>query len=51
MKPPLVTSILLLSTLTFAQTETPRVKAVSQVELTALLATGSTSERLAKRVP
>jgi TonB family protein len=37
----------MLSGLTFAQITAPRRKALSQVELTALLATGSTSERLA----
>ena len=36
--------------MSFAQTEPPRGKALSQIELVALLATGSTSERAAKKV-
>jgi TonB family protein len=45
-----IISVLMLSGLTFAQIEAPRGKALNQIELTALLATGSTSERLARLV-
>jgi TonB family protein len=50
MKPFIIISVLMLSSLTFAQIAAPHGKALSQVELTALLATGSTSERLARLV-
>ena len=50
MKPLLIISVLMLNGLAFSQIEAPRGKALSQVELTALLATGSTSERLARLV-
>jgi TonB family protein len=50
MKPFLLILPLMLSGLNFAQNQAPRGKAVSQIEVTALLATGSTSGRISKRV-
>src|ERR1035437_2723760 len=50
MKPFFVTSLLMLSSLTFALNGPQRGKGLSQIEVTALLATGSTSDRIAKRV-
>ena len=50
MKPLIVSSLLMLGSLTFAQNVASPGKALSQIEVTALLATGSTSDRIAKRV-
>ena len=50
MKPFIVTCLVMLIGLTFGQNEAPSGKGVSQIELIALLATGSTSERIAERV-
>lgn len=50
MKPLLLICFLLVSGLTFAQTAPSPGKPVGEIELTALLATGSTSESLAKKV-